>query len=195
MTTGWPFKAMQKLAEKTPFEKHAFLRKCSKMDPKNTPNPDQIQTFFKYFWVPSSKMGPRNPLEALKVPNSRNNDQKRSSKTFKIKKNEQKRHANCGLAGQVHGHSHCNDGFIMVCTCAVKLTCCTCKACWSGGPSSQPRSLQRWVCSGLQIRREVLLHFQVPNTPRLAGAAGHLDGLIARRSGSKECCICWGVRR
>ena len=88
---------------------------------------------------------------------------------------------NCGLAGQVHGDRHCNDGFVLVCNSALKSTCCTCKSQTPPGLQVQqvvftadvqtrtnpwPQSLQSWVCSGLQIRPEVdLLHLQVPNTP------------------------------
>ena len=47
-------------------------------------------------------------------------------------------------------------------------------------PSSRPQSLQSCVSSGLQLHPEVdLLHLQVPNTPRLAGAAGRLHGRCA----------------
>ena len=110
-----------------------FKRKCSKMDPQKI----QIQTKSKAFLGSLFLDGPWKPQ---KPQNQEKMTKNEIPKTSKSRINKQKRHANCGLAGQAHGHNHCNDGFVLVCKSAVKSTCCTCK------PWSRPAAPGVWGC-------------------------------------------------
>ena len=120
---------------------------------KNTPCPtaENVQNWlqngvvFFSFWLvwasPKPCKASRSPWRLQKLQ-----DQPKMTKNMKKMRHFFKLLGfNCGLPGQVHGHSrrcsrstsrricrpeqthghsHCTDGFVLVCTSAVKSTCC-----------------------------------------------------------------------